>query len=78
MSVNENRVWSKVDVNFPKYLRFIIFVVFVFLLLESMNKISNFFYINPKSGFTYLIWVSLLFFLFVLLPIKRSAFSREA
>ena len=67
--------WSKVDVNFPKYLRFIIFVVFVFLLLETVYKISDFFYINHKSSFTYFIWTSMLCFLFVLLPIKRSAFS---
>ena len=66
---------SKVNINFPKYLRFIIFAVFVFLLLETIYKISDFFNINSKSTFTYFIWFSLLLFLFVILPIERSVFS---
>lgn len=72
---NEGGNWSAINVNFPKYLRFIIFVVFVFLVLETVYKISEFFNINTKSSNTYFIWFSLLLFLFVLLPIKKSVFS---
>ena len=71
---NMNDSWSKTSINFPKYVRFIVFVVFVFFIFHSIQKISDFFSINSKSGYTYFIWFSILMFLFVLLPIRRSAF----
>lgn len=72
---NENRNWSTINVNIPKYLRFIIFIVFVFFILKTIYKISEFFNINTKSSHTYFIWFSILLFFFVLLPIKKSVFS---
>lgn len=66
---------SAVNVTFPKYMRFIIFMVFVFLVLNAIYEISNFFNVESSSTYTYFIWFSLLLFLFVILPIKRSVFS---
>lgn len=75
LSSDNSQKWSTIDIYFPKYVRFIIFIVFVFLVLETIFKIMQFFNINSKTGFTYFIWFSLLLFLFVVLPIKRSIFS---
>lgn len=72
---NDSRSWSKMELHFPKYMRFAIFVAFVFFIFHSIQKISEFFNINSEASYTYFIWFSLLMFLFVLLPIRRSAFS---
>ena len=66
---------SAVNVTIPKYMRLIIFMVFVFLVLNAIYEISNFFNVESSSTYTYFIWFSLLLFLFVILPIKRSVFS---
>lgn len=66
---------SAVNVTIPKYMRFIIFMVFVFLVLNAIYEISNFFNVESSSTYTYFIWFSLLLFLFVILPIKRSVLS---
>lgn len=80
MAINENDAndsesGTAVKVTIPKYTRFIIFMVFVFLVLNAIYKISNFFNVESSSTYTYFIWFSLLLFLFVILPIKRSDFS---
>lgn len=82
MAINENDAnetdsesGTAVNVKIPKYTRFIIFMVFVFLVLNAIYEISNFFNVESSSTYTYFIWFSLLLFLFVILPIKRSVFS---
>ena len=65
------RSWSEIDVYFPKYVRFIVFTVFVFFVLKSIRKISVFFNINSNSTYTYFAWFSILMFLFVILPVKK-------
>ncbi len=64
------------NANIPKYARFLIFIVFVFFILHSIQKISDFFNINSNTGYTYFIWVSILLFMFVILPIRKSIFSK--
>uniref|UniRef100_A0A6C0KZ17 Uncharacterized protein n=1 Tax=viral metagenome TaxID=1070528 RepID=A0A6C0KZ17_9ZZZZ len=72
----ENVSWRKTNVNIPKYARFLIFIVFVLFILHSIQKISDFFNINHNTSYTYFIWVSILFFLFAILPIRKSIFSK--
>lgn len=55
-----------------KYIRAIIFVVFVFFILRTLGKILDFFSIDSTSVHTYFFWYSILLFFFVILPVKSK------
>lgn len=55
-----------------KFTRFIIFIAFFFLIFKVIDRILSFYNLNQESTYIYFNWVSLLFFLFVLLPIRKS------
>ena len=63
---------SEIHVKFPKYLRFIIFFVFVFFIFTTVEKISEFFNVNSRTSYTYVVWSSLLLFFFAILPVRKS------
>lgn len=55
-----------------KFTRFMIFIVFFFLIFKVIDRILSFYNLNQETTYIYFNWVSLLFFLFVLLPIRKS------
>lgn len=55
-----------------KFTRFMIFIVFFFLIFKVIDKILSFYNLNKETTYIYFNWISLLFFLFVLLPIRKS------
>jgi len=57
---------------FNKFTRFIIFIIFFFIIFKVIDKILSFYNLNQETNYIYFNWVSLLFFLFVLLPIRKS------
>lgn len=60
---------------YPRYIRFIIFIIMTVFVFVSIQKISDFFGIDYRSSYAYFLWASLLMFLFVMLPIERSVFT---
>jgi hypothetical protein len=55
-----------------KFTRFVIFIIFFFLIFKVIDKILTFYNLNNESTYIYFNWISLMFFLFVLLPIRKS------
>ncbi len=60
---------------YPRYIRFIVFIIMTVFVFVSIQKISDFFDIDYRSSYAYFLWASLLMFLFVMLPIERSVFT---
>lgn len=57
---------------FPRYIRFIVFIIMTIFVFGSIQRISDFIGIDYRSSYAYFLWASLLLFLFVMLPIEKS------
>jgi hypothetical protein len=52
--------------------KFLLFLFMFFFIFKIINYILTFFDISKELGYSYFIWFSILFFLFVLLPLKNT------
>lgn len=52
--------------------RLAIFLIFVFVILNAIEHISDFFELNSQIGYTYFTWLALITFIFVLLPVEGT------
>ena len=59
-----------------KITRLLLFFFFFFFIFRIIDKIFIFFNINREIGYIYFIWAMLFFFLFVILPIRKSYLNR--
>ena len=59
-----------------KITRLLLFFFFFFFIFRIIDKIFIFFNINREIGYIYFIWATLFFFLFVILPLRKSYFNR--
>jgi hypothetical protein len=57
---------------FSKVVKYIIFIVFFLAILEITNYILIFFDLDGTIGYTYIVWFTIIFILFITLPINRS------
>ncbi len=57
---------------FSKVVKYIIFLIFFLVILEIINQILFFFDLGGSSGYTYIVWFTIIFILFITLPINRS------
>lgn len=55
-----------------KMTRFLFFMFVYFFIFKIIDRILFFFDISKEIGYIYFVWFTMLFFLFVLLPMKRS------
>jgi hypothetical protein len=55
-----------------KFTRLVIFLFFFFLIFKAIDQILLFYNLKQEIAHIYFNWISLLFFLFVLLPIRKS------
>ena len=58
-----------------KMLRLALFIFMFFFIFKIIDHILIFFNINQEMGYIYFMWFTVLFLLFVLLPIDRSYFK---
>ena len=61
---------------FNKITRLLLFFFFFFFIFKIIDKIFIFFNINRDVGYVYFIWATLFFFLFVILPLRKSYLTR--
>ena len=52
--------------------RILLFLFMYYCIFKIINYIFVFFDINTELGYSYFIWFSILFFWFVVLPLKRT------
>ena len=57
---------------FNKMMKFLLFLFLFFGIFKIIDHIMYFFDISREMGYIYFCWFTLLFFLFVILPIQRS------
>lgn len=60
---------------YSKVTKYIIFLIFFLVILEIVNQIFFFFDLGGSMGYTYIIWFTIIFILFITLPINRSKLS---
>lgn len=58
-----------------KMTRFLLFVFMFFFIFKTIDHILDFFDVNKEMGYIYFVWFTLMFLLFVILPIRRSILS---
>lgn len=58
-----------------KMLRLALFIFMFFFIFKIIDHILIFFNINQEMGYIYFMWFTVLFLLFVLLPIDKSYFK---
>jgi hypothetical protein len=58
--------------SFNKMVRILIFLFFFIFIFKIIDKIFIFYNINRDTAYVYFIWFILIFFLFVLLPLRKS------
>lgn len=58
-----------------KMLRLALFLFMFFFIFKIIDHILIFFNINQEMGYIYFMWFTVLFLLFVLLPIDKSYFK---
>ena len=69
---NKITLFDKTKFLFSKFFRTSVFLFFFFIIFKIIDKILLFFNFNTTTNKTYLFWYTFLFFLFALLPIKKS------
>ena len=52
--------------------RVFMFIIFVFIILKAVERITVFFEMKSDIGYTYFAWLSIVAFLFAWLPIDRT------
>lgn len=55
-----------------KMARFLLFVFMFFFIFKIIDHILDFFDVNKDIGYIYFVWFTIMFFLFVVLPLQRS------
>ena len=55
-----------------KMARFLLFVFMFFFIFKIIDHILDFFDVNKDIGYIYFVWFTIMFFLFVVLPLERS------
>lgn len=55
-----------------KMARFLLFVFMFFFIFKIIDHILEFFDVNKDIGYIYFVWFTIMFFLFVVLPLQRS------
>ena len=67
----------KMNLNKEQYkiINVLIFIFFFCFLMNVLFKILDFYDIDVEQSYSYIIWFSLLFLLFIVLPSKRSVFD---
>lgn len=63
---------TKKKPKFNKMIRILIFLFFFIFIFKIIDKIFVFYNINRDSAYLYFIWFTLIFFLFVVLPLRKS------
>ena len=63
---------NKKKPKFNKMIRILIFLFFFIFIFKIIDKIFVFYNINRDAAYVYFIWFILIFFLFVLLPLRKS------
>ena len=63
---------TAVNLAHSKVTKYIIFLIFFLVILEIINKIFFFFDLGGSMGYAYIIWFTIIFILFITLPINRS------
>tara|TARA_Y100000816_G_C26101130_1_gene583597 strand:+ start:2781 stop:3098 length:318 start_codon:yes stop_codon:yes gene_type:complete len=63
---------TAVTLAYSKVTKYIIFLIFFLVILEIVNQIFFFFDLGGSIGYTYIVWFTVLFILFITLPINRS------
>ena len=64
-------VWNKAF-GLNKMARFLLFVFMFFFIFKIIDHILEFFDVNKDIGYIYFVWFTIIFFLFVVLPLQRS------
>ena len=64
-------VWNKAF-GLNKMARFLLFVFMFFFIFKIIDHILDFFDVNKDIGYIYFVWFTIMFFLFVVLPLQRS------
>jgi hypothetical protein len=64
-------VWNKA-LGLNKMARFLLFVFMFFFIFKIIDHILDFFDVNKDIGYIYFVWFTIMFFLFVVLPLQRS------
>ena len=57
-----------------KMLRFILFIFIFCFIFKVIDHVFDFFDIGREMGYIYFSWFTVLFLLFVILPLKKSSF----
>ena len=67
----------KMNLNKEQYkiINVLIFIFFFCFLMNVLFKILDFYDVDVEQSYSYIIWFSLLFLLFIVLPSKRSVFD---
>lgn len=60
-----------------KIINVLIFIFFFCFLMNVLFKILDFYDVDVEQSYSYIIWFSLLFLLFIVLPYKRSVFDQK-
>ncbi len=64
-------LWNKA-LGLNKMARFLLFVFMFFFIFKIIDHILEFFDVNKDIGYIYFVWFTIMFFLFVVLPLERS------
>ena len=67
----QTNVWNKA-LGLNKMARFLLFVFMFFFIFKIIDHILDFFDVNKDIGYIYFVWFTIMFFLFVVLPLQRS------
>lgn len=60
-----------------RMIRFILFLFVFCFIFKVIDHIFDFFDIGREVGYIYFSWFSVLFLLFVILPLKKSSFFKN-
>lgn len=63
--------WNKA-VGLNKMARFLLFIFMFFFIFKVIDHILDFFDVNKDLGYIYFVWFTIMFFLFVILPLQKS------
>lgn len=64
-------IWNKA-VGLNKMARFLLFIFMFFFIFKVIDHILDFFDVNKDLGYIYFVWFTIMFFLFVILPLQKS------
>jgi hypothetical protein len=60
------------SVGLNKMARFLLFIFMFFFIFKIIDHILDFFDVNKDLGYIYFVWFTIMFFLFVILPLQKS------